>query len=422
MTKIFLFLILCVTSLAWSQTTINGSRWITGYINTCVSTGNTANTYVCTMGTDIASYTAGAEYSFIATLANTGAATMNINGVGAVNIVKYVGGEAQALIANDIRAGAVVVLRYDGTNFQIVSLTGNVGSSYTLPAATASTLGGIKLGPGLSIDGDGVVTASGSGSTAVCDPGDHTIMCMIEEFMTGTVTSSQIGTHGWKWSALSSGTLAGLNVGNNSITNHPGVYVITSTTTANSGGVLSMGNGSTTSVTNLSDLLSKEWESNFIFRLDSVTDVRVRIGVSSDTTNLTPASGNVAFILRYDTDASYSDNTKNTVGSWVAQFCGYNGGNCNLSETAGVTTSLNIQPDTNWHKGRIYRSGTTINFQIDANTPTTMCASGCDMTLPNVTQLTLGLANYMSFGISSTTQRKVWVDWSMFKMTGLTRY
>ena len=41
------------------------------------------------------------------------------------------------------------------------------GGGYTLPTASAGTLGGIKIGSGLSIDGSGVVTASGgSGSIA----------------------------------------------------------------------------------------------------------------------------------------------------------------------------------------------------------------------------------------------------------------
>jgi len=41
------------------------------------------------------------------------------------------------------------------------------GGGYTLPTASATTLGGIKIGSGLSIDGNGVVTASGgSGSIA----------------------------------------------------------------------------------------------------------------------------------------------------------------------------------------------------------------------------------------------------------------
>ncbi len=43
-------------------------------------------------------------------------------------------------------------------------LSANVGG-YTLPMATANTLGGIKIGSGLSIDGNGIVTASGSAST-----------------------------------------------------------------------------------------------------------------------------------------------------------------------------------------------------------------------------------------------------------------
>ena len=39
------------------------------------------------------------------------------------------------------------------------------GGSYTLPTASSTVLGGIKIGPGLSIDGSGVVTASGSSSS-----------------------------------------------------------------------------------------------------------------------------------------------------------------------------------------------------------------------------------------------------------------
>lgn len=40
----------------------------------------------------------------------------------------------------------------------------NGNTPYTLTTATSNTLGGIKIGSGLSIDGNGVVTASGGGS------------------------------------------------------------------------------------------------------------------------------------------------------------------------------------------------------------------------------------------------------------------
>ena len=39
----------------------------------------------------------------------------------------------------------------------------NASDAYTLPTASGSTLGGVKIGTGLSIDGSGVVTASSSG-------------------------------------------------------------------------------------------------------------------------------------------------------------------------------------------------------------------------------------------------------------------
>jgi hypothetical protein len=43
----------------------------------------------------------------------------------------------------------------------VEGLDGGGGSGYTLPAATASTLGGIKVGSGLSITAEGVLSADG---------------------------------------------------------------------------------------------------------------------------------------------------------------------------------------------------------------------------------------------------------------------
>lgn len=43
----------------------------------------------------------------------------------------------------------------------VKGLDGGGGSGYTLPAATASTLGGIKVGSGLSITAEGVLSADG---------------------------------------------------------------------------------------------------------------------------------------------------------------------------------------------------------------------------------------------------------------------
>ncbi len=66
---------------------------------------------------------AGLEVKFIAEAANTGAATLAIDGGTAKNI--YESSDVSALEANDIRSGAMVHLIYDGTQFQMISQSGN---------------------------------------------------------------------------------------------------------------------------------------------------------------------------------------------------------------------------------------------------------------------------------------------------------
>src|SRR3990167_2230022 len=61
--------------------------------------------------------------------ANTGAATLNLNGLGAKAIKKNV---SSALVSGDILAGGIYHLHYDGTNFQI---SNSVGGSSVIPAA-----------------------------------------------------------------------------------------------------------------------------------------------------------------------------------------------------------------------------------------------------------------------------------------------
>ena len=51
---------------------------------------------------------------------------------------------------------------------QLLSLGGT--STYVLPAATTSTLGGIKVGENLNIDEDGVLSATGEGTVGPAGP------------------------------------------------------------------------------------------------------------------------------------------------------------------------------------------------------------------------------------------------------------
>lgn len=64
-------------------------------------------------------YVTGKEYTFKAGTANTGAATLNVNSLGAKTIKKDVSTD---LATGDILANQIVTVKYDGTNFQMTSL------------------------------------------------------------------------------------------------------------------------------------------------------------------------------------------------------------------------------------------------------------------------------------------------------------
>lgn len=86
------------------------------YIYAADSGGSDA--YAITLAPAITAYTVGMAIQFKANTANTGAATLNVNGLGAKTIKKNVSSD---LSTGDILAGQMVKVLYDGTNFQLVS-------------------------------------------------------------------------------------------------------------------------------------------------------------------------------------------------------------------------------------------------------------------------------------------------------------
>lgn len=95
------------------------------------STGS-GGTYAITLSPVPASYAAGMKGTFKANHANTGAATLNVNSIGAVALKKM---DGSALAADDIPSGAIVHWVHDGTNIQIVI---DASSSATSAAASAT--------------------------------------------------------------------------------------------------------------------------------------------------------------------------------------------------------------------------------------------------------------------------------------------
>lgn len=98
-------------------------------------TASGTDTYTATPSPAITAYAAGQAFRVIFTNANTGAATINLNSLGAKSIVKN---GSSAIGLGDIAAGMASWIFYDGTNFQLIApssstLTngGEVSGSFT---------------------------------------------------------------------------------------------------------------------------------------------------------------------------------------------------------------------------------------------------------------------------------------------------
>ena len=145
-----------------STITIDGN----GVISSTASGGGTGTVTSISAGTGITSSTGGAitttgtlsvDTSVVATLSNSQTLT-------------------NKTLNSPVVTGSLTAGGGTGTNGQVLTSTGSGvqwttvsggGGSYTLPIASASVLGGIKIGSGLQIAGDGTVDVIGaSGSTA----------------------------------------------------------------------------------------------------------------------------------------------------------------------------------------------------------------------------------------------------------------
>jgi hypothetical protein len=141
-----------------------GNQVVLGHINAC-TTGPSGGTdaYACTLGYALTAYQPQACYRFVADVANTGAATLNLHSLGAKPIVKVTGAVATPLADGDILAGQLVHVCYDGTNMQCQNCGG------LAPATSASQLLGrgsaegggswqpIALSAGLAMSGNVLV-------------------------------------------------------------------------------------------------------------------------------------------------------------------------------------------------------------------------------------------------------------------------
>lgn len=132
------------------------------------------DTYVITLSPVPTAYTNGMTIKFKANTANTGAATINVNSLGAKTIVKYVN---TTLADNDIAAGMYCTLIYDGTNFVLQNPIANIvtpSSSYIVNAdETLATYYTWTTPLIVSTDAGPTYVIKGFTGTAISNPGSH---------------------------------------------------------------------------------------------------------------------------------------------------------------------------------------------------------------------------------------------------------
>lgn len=85
----------------------------------CGTAGGTVDALTLSPSPAIAAYAAGQKFWCLTSGANTGAVTVAVSGLAAKSVKKN---GTTALVANDLLAGAMIGLEYDGTNFQILHM------------------------------------------------------------------------------------------------------------------------------------------------------------------------------------------------------------------------------------------------------------------------------------------------------------
>lgn len=106
----------------------NTSRWYTDVVGT--------DAYAITPSPALAGWVAGQSFCFLPNVLNTGNATLNVNGLGAKNILG--GWNRKTLVDGDIQAGVPVCGNYDGTQVVLTTPTSPSDAVVSLTAQTAA--------------------------------------------------------------------------------------------------------------------------------------------------------------------------------------------------------------------------------------------------------------------------------------------
>jgi hypothetical protein len=163
------------------------------------------NTVTGAMSPAITAYVAGMHVVLIPANTNTGATTLNVSSVGALDVQKYVSGAQANIVANDLRAGVPAFLVLDTGGDDWILLNPNSGSlgDVTIGTLTATTINasGTITGGNLTtagtvtsatISNSGTVTSGSVAATATLTVAGQSARDATNLFNTGTVPAARL--------------------------------------------------------------------------------------------------------------------------------------------------------------------------------------------------------------------------------------
>jgi len=132
-------------------------------VHTYAEDAEVSDAYAITLTPAVSAYTAGQMFLFKANTANSGSASLNVNGLGAKTIKKH---KSEDLADSDIKKDSVVSVVYDGTNFQMISMLSNApAGSGDMTKAVYDTNNDGVVNEATAVEGTGVKSTGEAGGT-----------------------------------------------------------------------------------------------------------------------------------------------------------------------------------------------------------------------------------------------------------------
>lgn len=166
---------------------------------TYAGTSSGTDTITASVSPAITAYAAGQRFHFKAGGTNTGAATININSVGAKSVKKGAAGGTD-LAAGDITTGGMYTVEYDGTNFQLIPRSVNSPDAATV--TTSLTVNGAASGAGKIVLGEDT------------DNGSHAVTVQAAASMAASLTLTLPSADGTAGQGLQTNGSGALSFGN----------------------------------------------------------------------------------------------------------------------------------------------------------------------------------------------------------------